>query len=63
VERILEAGRYAPSADNKQPWHFIVVTNSEIKQQLFKGRWNRFVKDSAFTVVGCAYEGNAYARK
>jgi nitroreductase len=59
VKRILEAGRYAPSADNKQPWHFIVVTNPEVKEKLSKGRWNSFIKDSAFTVVGCAYEGSA----
>lgn len=63
VERILEAGRYAPSADNKQPWHFIAVTNPEVKEKLSKGRWNSFIKDSAFTVVGCAYEGSAYSRK
>ena len=27
INEILEAGRYAPSALNKQPWKFIVVTN------------------------------------
>jgi nitroreductase len=63
MERILEAGRYAPSADNEQPWHFIVVTEPEIKEKLSKGRWNSFIRDSAFTVVGCAYTGDAYARK
>jgi len=63
LKRILEAGRYAPSAANKQPWHFIMVTNSEIKEKLSKGRWNSFIKDSAFTIVGCAYEGNAFARR
>ena len=63
VERILEAGRYAPSADNEQPWHFIVVTELEIKDKLSKGRWNSFIRDSAFTVVGCAYAGSAYSRK
>jgi len=63
VERILDAGRYAPSADNKQPWHFIVITDSEVKEKLSKGRWNSFIKDSAFTVVGCAYKGSAYSRK
>jgi nitroreductase len=63
IERILEAGRHAPSADNKQPWHFIVVTDPKIKKMFSKGRWNRFLRDSAFTVVGCAYAGNAYSRK
>jgi len=27
IEEIIEAGRYAPSALNKQPWKFIIVTN------------------------------------
>ena len=29
LARILEAGRLAPSAANRQPWHFIVVKDSE----------------------------------
>jgi nitroreductase len=29
VETILNAGRYAPSAGNGQPWRFLVVRNSE----------------------------------
>ena len=63
LESILEAGRYAPSADNEQPWHFIVITDSAIKGNLSKRRWSGFIKDSAFTVVGCAYAGDAYSRK
>lgn len=63
LERILEAGRYAPSADNEQPWHFIVVTDRKMKEELSKRRWSGFIRDSAFTVVGCAYTGEAYSRK
>jgi nitroreductase len=29
VRRIVEAGRLAPSASNRQPWHFVVVTDRE----------------------------------
>ena len=61
--KILEAGRHAPSADNQQPWHFIVITEPEIKEKFSKGQWNSFIKDSAFTIVGCAYEGNDFSRK
>jgi nitroreductase len=63
LEKILEAGRYAPSASNEQPWHFVIVTDPKLKEKLSMGKWNRFVKDSAFTVVGCAYEGTAHSRK
>lgn len=30
IRRILEAGRFAPSAGNAQPWKFAVVSNAEI---------------------------------
>jgi nitroreductase len=63
LERILEAARYAPSADNEQPWHFIIVDDAKIKDRLSKRRWSGFIADSAFTVVGCAYIGNAHSRK
>ena len=35
LDKILEAGTWAPSAANNQPWEFIVVTNSEIKKDIF----------------------------
>ena len=42
LNKILEAGRQAPSAANRQPYHFIVVTDEEIKKKLSKGFFNRF---------------------
>jgi len=29
IDKIITAGRYAPSAENRQPWKFIVITNRE----------------------------------
>ena len=34
LERILEAGRLAPSACNAQPWKFIVVDQQELKNKI-----------------------------
>ena len=34
LEAILEAGRWAPSPMNLQPWEFIVVVETEIKRRL-----------------------------
>src|SRR2546430_17337517 len=34
LERILEAGRLAPSARNWQPWDFVLVTDREQPNQL-----------------------------
>jgi nitroreductase len=36
VEKILEAGRWAMSGANGQPWEFIIVKDPEIKRQLFR---------------------------
>ena len=36
LRRILEAGRYAPSAGNSQPWKFAVVNNKEIIEAMEK---------------------------
>lgn len=34
LNRILEAARWAPSAGNTQPWHFIIITKPKIKQKI-----------------------------
>ncbi len=34
IEQILEAGRWAPSGLNNQPWRFVVVRNSDLKERL-----------------------------
>jgi nitroreductase len=36
IEKILEAGRWAMSGANAQPWEFIVVKDAAIKKQLFR---------------------------
>ncbi len=34
IEKILDAGRWAPSASNAQPWNFLVIKNRDILQQM-----------------------------
>ncbi|HBC95128.1 MAG TPA: nitroreductase [Pelotomaculum sp.] len=34
IQTILEAGRYAPSGGNTQPWHFTVIQNSNVLQRI-----------------------------
>ena len=53
VDRILEAGRLAPSASNMQPWHFIVVTDPDKRKELSGGRYAHFLKDTPLVIVGC----------
>ncbi|MFW5814938.1 MAG: nitroreductase family protein [Spirochaetota bacterium] len=47
LERILEAGRLAPSAKNRQSWRFVVVTDAGAREQ---------IEDAAF---GQEYVGKA----
>ncbi len=54
LNKILEAGRQAPSANNIQPFHLIVLTDDEIKREFSTGLWNSFVKDSPVVIVGCS---------
>ncbi len=34
IEKLLDAGRWAPSSSNSQPWEFIVITDPEIKKRI-----------------------------
>ena len=54
VNRILEAGRWSPSASNAQPWHFIVVTDDRGKASMARictkysrQHWKRFPPERA----------------
>ncbi|MBU3904886.1 MAG: nitroreductase family protein [Nanoarchaeota archaeon] len=50
--KILDAGRYAPSAGNQQPWEFIVIKNSETKKMLCTACFNQeFIADPPVVVV------------
>jgi nitroreductase len=35
VEKVLDAGNWAPSPLNGQPWEFIVITAKEVKEKIF----------------------------
>jgi nitroreductase len=54
LQQILETGRQAPSAANRQPIHFVIVTDRDILQNLCDNLINRFVKYAPVAIVGCA---------
>lgn len=49
IQRILEAGRLAPSACNAQPWHFIVVDQPELKNKVADATSARLLGMNHFT--------------
>ena len=34
IQTCLEAARWAPSANNRQPWHFLIIRNKEMREKL-----------------------------
>ncbi len=51
VERILEAGRLAPSAKNRQEWRFIVVQKKEVRQKLMEAAFTQDYVGQAPAIV------------
>lgn len=49
LQRILEAGRIAPSATNAQPWHFIVIDDPELKNKVADATSNKILGINHFT--------------
>lgn len=53
LKKILEAARFAPSAMNLQPWHFIVVTDAAKRRRLAQAPFAGFLKEAPVVIVGC----------
>ncbi|MFW9919227.1 MAG: nitroreductase family protein [Candidatus Thorarchaeota archaeon] len=52
VLNILEAGRWAPSASNKQPWHFIVIRDIAMRKRLADNHpYGRFMEQSPVVII------------
>ncbi len=52
LEQILEAGRQAPSAANRQPWHFVIIGDPAQKQRVAEACHNQmWMADAAYIVV------------
>lgn len=67
IEALLRAGMAAPSAVNKQPWHFVVVTEREVLDKLAAANPNAgMLRQAPLAIVPCgdmskALEGDARA--
>jgi nitroreductase len=60
IQKILEAGRLSPSANNRQEWKFIVVKNAEIKKRLARAAMNQsFIGQAPVVLVACVTESKA----
>jgi len=64
VKELLEAGMSAPSAGNEQPWHFIVLTDRQILDEIPTFHpYSRMLREAPLAILVCGdvqlqkYEG------
>jgi len=61
MERMRQALRYAPSACNYQPWHFILVTDAELRRKVAQAAHDQlFMADAPVIVAGLGFPAQAY---
>lgn len=60
--RILEAARQAPSACNRQPWHFFVVRDAATRQALCRPEKQDWAAAAPVIVVACSKPAAAWVR-
>ena len=51
--RVLEAGRLSPSAANRQPWHFIMITDPEIRGMMKEAYGRSWFYEAPVIIVVC----------
>ncbi len=59
LRTILEAGRLAPSASNRQEWRYVIVRDRETRKKLAEAaNWQTFVGEAPVVIVACAETDN-----
>ena len=62
INRILDAARIAPSAANRQPWHFIVVRDAKQKQEIGKAYGKEWFLTAPVLICACGESAKAWSR-
>ncbi len=53
LDRVLDAGRMAPSGNNRQPWKFVVVTGAQMRDRLSEAaNGQKFVASAPVVIAG-----------
>lgn len=64
IKEIINAGMYAPSAVNKQPWHFIVFKNTQSIQKITKVHPNaKMLADADCGILICGDKNLAHSEE
>lgn len=60
VRQLIDIPRHAPSADNTQPWEFIIVKDRQLKKRLSQTyAWSHFIKDASLCIVALGNQGRS----
>ena len=62
LEKILEAGRLAPSACNYQPWKFLVISSSSMLEKVRACYQRDWFKDAPYILVILGMKNQAWVR-
>ncbi|WP_108823194.1 nitroreductase family protein [Dysgonomonas sp. Marseille-P4361] len=62
VEYVLECARLAPSANNFQPWRFIVITSPERVKGIYKAYDREWFKTAPMHIVVCKDSSESWKR-
>jgi nitroreductase len=55
INIVLEAGMYAPSARNEQPWHFFVISDKSLKDKMMKAHpYAKMLNEAPLAILVCA---------
>jgi len=61
--KILEAGIYAPSAGNRQPWEYIIVEEEDVKIRIAEAAYHQmWITEAPIIIVVCANEVRSASR-
>jgi nitroreductase len=63
LEKILDAGRIAPSAANRQPWRFLLISSREVLGQVRRCYQKPWFQDAPHILVVAGRTGEAWARQ
>lgn len=63
LEKILNAGRIAPSAHNNQPWKFIVISSPEVLGKVKASYKREWIKDAPQILVLLGLRNQAWTRE
>ena len=63
LNRILNAGRVAPSACNLQPWHFHVVRSPEILEKIYPAYPRDWIQSAPCLLIVSGDRKNAWVRR